>query len=477
MKILLFSLLLIPFLFTRTHQLSSQPLVITHVTVIDISAPDSLRAVKLDQTVVITGNQITAVGKTGKVKVPPDSRVVDAEGRYMIPGLWDMHVHSMLEGRPEYFFPLFIANGITGVRDMGGGFSFDRLSQIRKQLASGKIVGPRLGAVAGRILDGPGARTNVGLAVGTADEAKQAVKAFKQGGADFIKVYDWLSREVYLAIVDEAKQQGLPVAGHVPFSMSAEEVSDLGQQSIEHTTDVFISSSRDEDELRKELRRQTESANGSQSSRVQAELKAVGSYDEGKARSLYARFAHNGTWQCPTLVVRRAAALADNNQLANDNRMKYIPSAVRNNWNETFKLIASTSDVEARKRRFQKTLEIVGAMQRAGVGILAGTDTLNPYVYPGFSLHDELGLLVQAGLTPMQALRTATLNPAKFLGLFETLGTIDKGRLADLVLLDANPLDDIRNTQRIHAVVANGRYFPREALQRLFAEAEAAAGK
>ena len=393
-----------------------------------------------------------------------------------------MHVHALLEGRPDYFFPLFIANGVTGVRDMGGSLPSERINQIRKEIADGRILGPRFGAVAGRILDGPGGRLEVSVVVATAEEGRQLVQSSRRQGADFIKVYNLLPRDVYLAIVGEAKKQGMPVAGHVPFAMTAAEVSDLGQKSIEHTTDLFTSCSRDEAALRQELREraqaQVQAGGDSNAARMPVEVKASASYDERKAADLFARFARNGTWQCPTLTVRRANTSADLGQIDTDSRLKYIPPSVRDSWRKTFtQRIAPPAEMEQRKRRFQKTLEMVAAMQRAGVGILAGTDILNPYVFPGFSLHDELALLVQAGLTPMEALQAATVNPAKFLGLSSTLGTIEKGKIADLVLLEANPLEEIGNTQSIGAVVVNGRYLPKAALQKMLAEAEAAANK
>jgi imidazolonepropionase-like amidohydrolase len=453
-------------------------LVFTHVTVIDVAATDSRRALKPDHTVVITGSRIDAMGKTGKIRVPAGAQVVDASGKFLIPGLWDMHVHALLEGRPEYFFPLFIANGVTGVRDMGSSLPWERIRQMRGEIADGRILGPRFGAVPGRILDGPGGRLDVGLAVATAGEGRQLVQSFKRQGADFIKVYNLLPRDVYLAIVDEAKKQGVPVAGHVPFSMTAAEVSDLGQKSIEHTTDLFTSCSRDEAALRQELRERARAGGDSNAARVQVEMKAAAGYDERKAAALFARFVRNGTWLCPTLAVRRPTTSADLGQLDADVRLKYIPPSVREGWRNAFaQRISPSGDLELRKMRFQKTLEIVDTMQRAGVGILAGTDILNPYVFPGFSLHDELTLLVQAGLPPMAALQAATVNPAKFLRLSNSLGTVEKGKIADLVLLEANPLEDISNTQRISAVVVNGRYFPKETLRKMLAEAEAAASK
>jgi Amidohydrolase family len=451
-------------------------LVFTHVTVVDVTAADSRRAAQPDRTVVISGSRITALGRTGKVRIPAGARVVDAAGKFLIPGLWDMHVHLLFEGRPDYFFPLLLANGVTGVRDMGAPLPLEQIRQIRRAIAEGRVLGPRLGAVAGKIVDGPGGETEVAVTVATADEGRQMVRSLKRQGADFIKVYNLLPRDVYLAVVDEAKRHRLPVAGHTPFALTAAEVSDRGQTCIEHTSDLAISCSRDEAALRQELQERPQAGGSANSARTRVEMKAAAGYDERKAAALFARFVRNGTWQCPTLAVRRASSFARLEELEADDRLRYIPPPVRESWRTRFTgQISTAGDLEQRRRRFDATVQIVGAMQRAGVRILAGTDVLNPYVFPGFSLHDELALLVRAGLTPAEALRTATLHPAEFLGLKDSLGTVARGKTADLVLLEADPLADIANTRRIGAVVVNGRYLPKEALERMLAEAEAVA--
>jgi hypothetical protein len=177
--------LLLLFLPGVSPQLQPESLVLTNVVVIDLAAESPIKALKLDQTIVITGNRISAIGQTGKVKLPEGAQVVDAGGRYLIPGLWDMHVHALSAGRPEYFFPMFVANGVTGVRDMGGSLPLDQMSKIRNDISAGRTVGPRFGAVAGRIVDGPGTQLDVGLSVASPGEGRQAVSALKQGGADY----------------------------------------------------------------------------------------------------------------------------------------------------------------------------------------------------------------------------------------------------------------------------------------------------
>ncbi len=454
----------------QTTPSEPRPLVFTGVTVIDILGGK----LKPGTTVIVSGNRITSVGK--KIKIPKDAQIVDGSGKFLIPGLSDMHAHTLTSTSYEWIFPMLIAHGITGVREMGNNMPFEQISLIRREIVEGKRLGPRLGSATGRIFDGPGTTIpHVSTIVTTPDEARQLVRIYKEQGADFIKPYNLLSREVYLAIVDEAKRQKIPIAGHIAFSMTAAEVSDLGQISLEHVQiGIFISCSRDEPELRREW--QELIRNGQRGAGLTIMTKAVATYSEQNAQSLFALLRRNDTWVCPTSVVNRPVELiGDESKLLSDSRMKYIPASTRQRWNEQFQqrpgLVNSPAE---RKARSDLRLKIVGAMHRAGVRILAGADAPNPYIFPGFSLHEELELLVEAGLTPLEALQTATINPAKFLGKENEIGTIEKGKLADLVLLEANPLEDIRNTTRIAAVVANGKYLPKADLQKLLSDVEAA---
>lgn len=453
-----------------TAQTKEPALVFTHVTVVDVA---SGRA-KPDTTVVVGGARIVALDRSGKVKVPRGGQVIDASGKFLIPGLWDMHAHSLTDNRYKWVFPLLIANGVTGVRELGTDLPYERINQIRREILEGKLLGPRFGAATARILDGKGSAINVPMVVETADEARRLVREYHRHGMDFIKPYNLLSREVYLAIVDEAKRQKIPFAGHVPFSMTAAEVSDLGQISIEHFTDIFLSCSRDEAKLRRERQELAKTSPVGPGPLI--ETKAAATYDERKAAALFARFARNGTWVCPTIVFY-LPVITEESKRASDDRLKYIPAPTEERWRNQLKQRTESVNLSDRKALHPKRLEIVRLMHRTGVRLLAGTDILNPYLYPGFSLHDELELFVEAGLSPLEALRTATINPARFFGREKEFGTVERGKLADLVLLEASPLEDISNTRRISAVVAGGRYLSKETLQKLLAEAEAAANR
>jgi imidazolonepropionase-like amidohydrolase len=434
-------------------------LVLTHVTIIDITGG----APKSDMTVVITGARITDLGEAGKVSLPQGGRVIDASGKFLIPGLWDMHVHWY----DRNTLTLFTANGVTGIRQM---FGNSDLLRWRDEIAKGSLQGPRM-VVASPIIDGPQPIWPNSISVRDEAEGRKAVTRVKQWGADFVKVYSLLPREAYFGIADEARKQGLPFEGHVPFTVSAAEASDAGQKSIEHMSGVILACSDKEAEPRSAR----VNAN-SPPARPRAELQALGTFSAQKEAELFARFIKNGTWQCPTLTVQRSTAYQDDPNFKNDGRLRFIPRHLLERWGMWMANRRAEFYANA-KRLFQKELEVIGDMNRAGVLLLAGTDTYNPFCFPGFSLHDELALLVKAGLTPTESLRAATLNPAKFLGLDQTLGTIEQGKLADLVLLEANPLEDIRNTQRIDAVIMNGRFYDRKALDKMLAQAQTLANQ
>jgi len=445
-------------------------LAFTHVTVIDMTGAPP----KSDMTVVVTGNRIAAVGQTGKIRIPKDAQVIDATGKFLIPGLWDMHFHIH---ETERTFPLFIANGVTGVRNTGG--DFQKLFEWREAVASGRLLGPRIVAC-GPVIDGPNpANPDHAIPVGGAEEGKQAVRFLKLNGADFIKIYDGVPRDAYFAIAEEAKKQGLPFVGHVPNVVTMAEASNAGQKSIEHLGTFFEGSSTAETELRNWPASPVKNRDFSV---IPARIAARGTrmldtYSEQKAAELMRLLVRNKTWQVPTLLAKQVNTFVDDISKVQDPRYKYIPASVKERWSPDknfFYRYRTPAYIAYQKRWFQKEMETVGAMRRAGVPLMAGTDG-GAYTVPGFGLHQELALLVKAGLTPMEALQAATINPARFLGESNMLGTIEQGKIANLILLEANPLADISNTERIDAVIANGRFFPKTVLRMMLANVEKAA--
>jgi len=446
---------------TAGGQSASRPLVIDDVTVIDTTGGP----VQAHRTVVVQDGRIVDVYAADFRD--KNALRVDGRGRFLIPGLWDMHVHTAFgdwfpKGK-EVALPLFIANGVTGVRDMGG--ELDVLQGWRKEIGAGTLLGPRM-VVAGPMLDGPKPRFPSSVAITTPEDGRRAVDDLKKRGVDFIKLQSLIPREAVFAIADEARKQGITFVGHVPDAVRASEASNAGQKSFEHLIGIFEGSSPLEDEFLKGGK---------------TEGRFLESYDQARAEKLFALLAKNQTWQCPTLVWERGGNLIDETDFAGDTRAKYVPAYWKDVTWKRFReeiLKDNTDDLATRKRFLAKELEVVNAMHRAGIPFLAGTDTApGVYIFPGFSLHEELQRFVAAGFTPIEALQTATINPAKFLGMEDRLGTVEKGKVADLVLLEANPLEDIRNTQKIAAVVVNGRYLSRTDLDGMLAAVQKAAGR
>lgn len=423
----------------------SKPLIFTHVTVIDATGAPA----KPEMSLVVAGSRIIALGRSGKVRIPNGAEVINATGKFLIPGLWDMHTHSGGYESGKKYFPSLIANGITGVRDMGT--PLDEILQLRKEVDEGKILGPRM-VIAGPLVQGPlPFRMQVFISVNDDAEAKQAVISLKERGVNFIKVQDALPRDLYFAIAAEAKRQGIPFAGHIPPSISATEASNAGQRSVEHLGGrfygVLLACSDREAELTEKVRdimkgvmkalNEKKEPDDSGIFRASFTKPLFESFSDQKAAALFSTFLKNRTWQVPTLVVQPLR------QAMNDRKD------------------LSEEDVRYGKKLLQKQLDLVRVMQRAGVKIMAGTD----FPPERARLHDELSLLVEAGLTPMEALQSATRNPAAFLGRLNSLGTIERGKIADLVLLDANPLEDISNVQKINAVVFGGKLIPKSSLE------------
>jgi hypothetical protein len=445
---------------------SAQSLVIQNVTIIDATGADPRPAM----SVGIENGQIIAIKKS--IKAPKGAAIVDGTAKFLIPGLWDMHVH--LNG-PEIFFPLLLANGITGVREMFTGIPIRTIREWRMRAGVPRIY-------AAGFLDGPMMLNNGqpppgAFAVANPEQARFAVRSLAESGVDFLKVYNSIPREAYFAIADEARSIGIPFAGHVPEAVSNGEASDAGQLSEEHLINMLLDCSTNADQLRaaRIATMTSDKITGEARLRTLAWPDSEGlfdTYSDEKAAQLFAKFVKNGTWQTPTLVVLSGFARARDDNFTHDPRRRFLPRQWTDSWDPraTFYLRdLSPEDYEALHARIVALLDrykkLVGDMRKAGVEFLAGTDASgwNP-VLPGFGLHEELALLVDSGLTPMEALQSATRNPARYFNKLDEMGTIEVKKTADLVLLNADPLEDIHNTQKIEAVILRGRYYSRKDL-------------
>ena len=454
----------------------SQSLAIQRVTVIDATghAPQS------DMTVIVGGDRIVAIGPWKNMHIPQKAVVVDGTHKFLIPGLWDMHVHGASDARAPWSHLLFVANGVVGVRDMSGP---PDARSWRAARVSSEDPTPTI-YLGSPIIDGANPVWPDSIVVSDAAQGREVVQQQRARGADFIKVYSRLSRNAYFAIADEANKCGIPFEGHVPELVTAAEASNAGQRSIEHLTRVAEGCSKEEAAIAAEMQREEalfRAPNATMAQKIESgkgiirlNTRVVETFDEGAAQSLFTMFVKNKTWQCPTLTLLRAQI--DDPLRTDDPRLKYLNPEVRAKWDAGYykgvppgprAAIVSLSRVQ-----FDESLKLVGSMYRAGVPILAGTDAMNPQCFPGFGIHDELVLLVDAGLSPLAALQAATRNAAEFIGQRDRRGTIEVGKIADLVLLDQNPLADIRNTRSIQAVVLSGKLFNRAALNAMLAKAQ-----
>jgi len=448
---------------------SASAVAITHVTVIDVTNGRRLPA----HTVIVEGNRIASVEPDGRARMRAGTTVVDGTGKFLIPGLWDMHVHATGPMLDRLFLPVLVAHGVTGVREMWGRFAW--FDSARAQGARGAFAVPRI-VGSGHILDGAPAIWPGSLGAQSADDVRRLVDSLARGGAAFIKVYSRLTPEQFRTAAAESRRHRLPFAGHVPTLVSVAEASDSGMASIEHLQMLTSACSRDEDVLRAEVTAAVASPRGWDSAGVVQRgqvRRMLSTFDEGRCRAVADRLKRNGTWMVPTLTVLRSIAYLDDSTLASDRRLEFIPRFFSASWNPRndfrFRML-TPQDWALRKEVFALQQRIARLLHERGVEFLAGTDLSNPYIYPGASLHEELRNLVAAGFSPLQSLQAATLNPARFLRATDSLGTVAPGRLADLVVLDADPLLDIGNVERVHAVVVNGRLVTNAERERLLEE-------
>jgi imidazolonepropionase-like amidohydrolase len=434
---------------------NTQPSVaITHVSVIDVASG----ATRSDNTVIITGNRIVYAGSATGADVPGDARVLDGRGKFLIPGLWDMHVHAFVWVFSDFAGPLMLANGVTGARDMG--YFIDTTLRWKRDIAAGSETGPRL--IVGARVDGPLGRAQfISHVAGETDAVRAAdtLARAKDGSlrADFLSTDALIPRSAFFAFAREARKLGIPFAGRVPLSVSLIEASDSGQRSVEQEDDLMRACTSREGTFRAQLTDTANRRTGDDPLQLRSQARAIlSSYDAGQCGLVMETLVRNHTWVTPTLVTYQPYARSFDSASRHPELSKYVPGIVEGGWQHKVLAVPKPDSFMVQSSfSFERT----GTLSKAGVGLLAGTDAPRAFIYPGFSLHEELALLVRSGLTPLEALRTATYNPASYLGALDSLGTIDKGKIADLVLLDANPLNDIRNTTRISVVIANGRVF------------------
>ncbi|GAA4537118.1 amidohydrolase family protein [Amycolatopsis samaneae] len=447
----------------------SDVVVLTPVTLIDGTGAPA----RAEVAIVLVGDRVAWIGAPGDLPPTEGAVVLDGRGKYVVPGLCDMHTHG---ADVAVFPPLHVVNGVTTTREMWG---YPENRAIRDRIERGELPGPRI-VLASGIVDGPVSLLDAPVVhVSTEDEARAAVRAAKAEGAEFVKVYSYLGRDTFGAIADECGRLGLPFGGHWPYRVSIPEASTAGQHSFEHMYGMGIHTSARRDQFLARLAGEPfDPAAPRAFYNLVARLDREGtlSHSPARARALYELFVHNGSWLSPTLSVNRVISLPAETY-AHDPRLRYVPPSLRDYWKDRIKVFAPSTPQEIAEQEayFHALLGLVGDAYRAGVGLIGGTDCLNPYVFPGFSLHDELGFLVEAGLPPMRALQAVTRDAARYLGKEDTLGTVTVGKAADLVLLDADPLADIGAVRRIDTVITRGKVLGPAKRKKMLADVEAAA--
>lgn len=421
-----------------------------HVTVV----PLDIQRLVPDQTILVRDGRITAMGPSAGVAVPAGARVIDGRGKYLMPGLADMHTHLALEED----LLLYLARGVTTVRNMWG---TPLHLEWRDRIKRGQMIGPTI-ITAGPIVDGDPPAHDGSLVALTAEDAERAVALQKQAGYDFIKVYTRLPLPAYQRLVVAAREAGMPVAGHVPRAVGLSGVLDARQASIEHLTGFLDALQAESSPVRGKFDRESLD-------------KRINFVDEAMLPTLAEEVRERGVFSCPTRIVINEIAPAEARERLGRQEMRYLKPLYPAMWDPGPRPDPTPEALANMQRSNALNDRIIRALRDAGAPLLVGTDTGNPFVVPGFSMHEELELLVRAGLTPYEALRAATRGAAELLRVTGDVGSVAVGQRADLLLVSGNPLADVAHVRRLSGVMARGRWFSEGDLAALLAQVEASA--
>ena len=444
----------------------------------NVTVIDAVNGLRHGQSVVVKGDKIVKAGLVEDIGEPSGAIIINCSGKYLIPGLWDAHLHLLDGGEyltPDKMFPLFIVNGITYVRDTSG--YLDLLLALREKASELKGMAPRV-FITGPHIDGLQYSWDHSFRLISAEQAVLAVDSLINSGVDHIKVYELPSPEVYFAALSRANSKGYKVSAHVPLTMDVIEASDAGLASMEHLRNLELACSSDWDSLLKARQQIIAEGTGKTGNELRNEiyqaqrLHAIQTQDAERREIIINILAKNNTWQVPTLTL---TAAAEHRLYAREewrNTFRYLPEPTRSEWKKRAMERADQAPSEVNLALADWAYDMIPRLAEAGIGFMAGTDMPLAQLTPGFSLHEELVLLERAGLTPMQVLESATLRPAEFFGLENQQGSIGEGMMADMVLLDANPLEKITNTQKINSVMRAGHLHTREDLDKILEQLE-----
>jgi len=429
-----------------------------------------------DRDVVIRGDSLSEILPGGEAEEEGVGQVFSGDGKYLIPGLWDMHAHpddpevwrmNPVPASRDLLLPLFVLNGVTGIRDMGGSLAVT--NRWRDESRAGKLLAPVILAC-GPLLDGPDPMWDGSIGIESPKEAAIVADSLVQSGSDFLKVYSLLPRETFFALAAHARRKNIPFEGHVPLSVLPSEAALAGMRSQEHLLEILTECSKQSEGLRSGAI-SFDRINNPIERALTRNAFLLETFDDNRAKELFDVFRETNSWICPTLSMWYKNAWYEEELRKDDTLLQYLPAYLRTYWqpdrNEHLANREVPAYVQMKRKLLEKYMSVVKQLHSQDVQLLAGTDMgANPLCFPGWSLHVELQLMVKAGLPPEEALRTATVNAARFLGLEKDYGRVEPGMKADLVLLDGDPLYSISNTRRIHAVIRKGKVLSRDSIRR-----------
>lgn len=426
--------------------------IISNVNIVDV-ANDSIIE---NQSILIQNNRIVNISFNDSISKDKNTIIVDGSNKYALAGLWDMHSHLAFQIAPQTVMPLHIANGVTNIRDMQGvvNINQERL-KWRRQINSGELLGPRLIGFADEMVGGNYDEQNVTDVVSRTARDKHT----------FIKIYDQIMADRFFALAAEAKKQGVDFAGHYPRTINPVDAAKAGQKSFEHAH-LFIKHANPLAVKNRDFFKEYYTNDEVDISDRPSSIDMLARFDYDKFYELVDVMVKNDTYFCPTHITRKYEALTNNEDFLNDDNLKYIPHLVSLIWNDDVNGMKDYAKKEGYQDYLEsfytKGLELTGLAHKKGVKILAGTDSYDPYSFPGISLHSELEELVKAGLSPAEALACATINPSEYFQVSKDYGTVEEEKKADLLILNKNPLLNIKNTTSIESLFFNGNMYTKE---------------
>lgn len=439
-------------------------IIIEGAVIVDVQSGKLMR----NKIIIINKGRISAI--TSQRNACTAVRVIHAKDKFIIPGLWDMHMHfgggDTLINENKDLLPLFIANGVTTVRDCAADLSAHVL-QWRREIAENRLTGPTI-FTAGPKLEGYKSIWIGDLEIGTKEELQAALDSLQKLKVDFVKITDnTMNPDLYMESVRQAVKRGWKITGHIPSALTLAQVSDAGLSAIEHISYLLRAGNKEEALYAKKI------AAGEITVKEYNQL-LLANFDTARAVAVYKHLSKNKTAVVPTLSISLTTAYLDKENHANDTCLQYIGKGLKNTYNWRVERAAKddAAAISFRHELIERAAGLFPLLNKAGVTIIAGTDAgyLNSFDYPGFSLHKELEYMVKYGLTPLQALQASVINGPAFFNKLQDYGSVTTGKMADLLILDENPLENITATQKINAVITKGKLFDRKQLNLLLEE-------